>query len=94
MVQLEAYAIAAVEVPFTSKRPNVIDVTFAYLGGGLATVSERADEAWIDRARHHLAELVASIDRGQWQPTASTACRHCDFARFCEAGTTWLEDNG
>jgi DNA helicase-2/ATP-dependent DNA helicase PcrA len=94
MVQLEAYAIAAVEVPFTSKRPNVIDVTFAYLGGGLATVSERADEAWIDRARHHLAELIASIDRGQWQPTASTACRHCDFARFCEAGTTWLEDNG
>ncbi|MDH5373128.1 MAG: PD-(D/E)XK nuclease family protein, partial [Acidimicrobiia bacterium] len=89
-VQLEAYAVAAAEVPFTAQRPELIDVTFAYLGGGLTTVSERADSQWVDDARQHLSTLIDSIDGEIWDATPSTACRHCDFARFCDPGTRWL----
>jgi len=92
-VQLEAYALAATEVPFTATRPEIIDVTFAYLGGGLETVSERADQQWIDGARDHLTGLIKSIEDEVWEAAPSPACRHCDFSRFCEAGTRWLVDD-
>jgi DNA helicase-2/ATP-dependent DNA helicase PcrA len=92
-VQLEAYAVAAQEVHFTTRLPEIIDVTFAYLGDGLATVSERADDEWIDRARGHLSSLIEAIDAEVWEAAPSSACGHCDFSRFCEAGTRWLEDD-
>ncbi|MDF1594721.1 MAG: ATP-dependent DNA helicase [Acidimicrobiia bacterium] len=92
-VQLEAYALAATEVPFTLQRPSTIDVTFAYLGGGLQTVSERADEEWIHNARDHVTTLLDNITDEVWDASPSSACRHCDFARFCDAGTLWLKDH-
>lgn len=91
-VQLEAYALAATEVPFTVNRPDVIDVTFAYLGDGLETVSERADERWIEEAKLHLTKLIGRIEAEEWNAEPSSACRHCDFARFCEPGSRWLAD--
>lgn len=92
-VQLEAYALAAAEVPFTLQRPGTIDVTFAYLGDGLQTVSERADEEWIQNARDHVMTLLDNIADEVWDASPSPACRHCDFARFCDAGTLWLNDH-
>jgi hypothetical protein len=85
--------LAATEVPFTATRPEIIDVTFAYLGGGLETVTKRADEQWIDGARDHLTGLIKSIEDEVWEAAPSPACRHCDFSRFCEAGTRWLADD-
>ena len=73
-------------------RPDVIDVTFAYLGDGLETVSERADERWIEEAKLHLTKLIGRIEAEEWNAEPSSACRHCDFARFCEPGSRWLAD--
>jgi RecB family exonuclease len=91
-VQLQAYAVAATEVPFTAGRPTTIDVTFAYLGDGFETVTERADPEWIDAARTHLRSLLREIEGANWEPAPSAACNHCDFSRFCEAGKRWIED--
>ncbi len=91
LVQLEAYAVAAAEVPFTSKRPETIDVTFAYLGGGLDLHTDRADAEWVDNARRHLASLLDGIAARHWEPSPSQACRSCDFLRFCDPGRSWLD---
>ena len=92
-VQLEAYAIAATDAGLLGGiAPNTIKVTFAFLGGGeVVEVGEVVDAAWIHAAREHLARLVAEAMSGTYEPTPSTACRHCDFSRFCTAGTAWLE---
>ncbi len=91
-VQLQAYAIAALEVPFTAKRPDVIDVTFAYLGDGLQTYTQRADDAWRENARQRLARLLNGIESGHWEAVPSPACGHCDFRRFCEPGRGWSDE--
>ena len=93
-VQLEAYAVAASEVPFTATRPSTIDVTFAYLGDGLETHTERADNEWIETSREHLLSLLSDIEEANGDPSPSGACRFCDFTRFCDAGGRWLETNG
>lgn len=94
-VQLEAYALAVDEAGFLGgRRPDSIRVTFAYLGDDeVVEVSEDVDAAWLDRARKRLAALITSAADGHRKPTPSDACRWCDFARFCAAGTTWLEGN-
>ncbi len=92
VVQLEAYAVAAHEVPFATTRPDTVDVTFAYLGDGLHTVTERVNDEWRHRARERLTGLLAGIESEQWQATPSAACGHCDFRRFCEPGLAWSDD--
>jgi DNA helicase-2/ATP-dependent DNA helicase PcrA len=92
-VQLEAYAVAAVEVPFASERPGQLRVTFAYFGDGVAETSEAVDVAWISGARGHLADLVAAASAEQYEPTPSPACHSCDFLRFCDEGKAWVEAN-
>jgi len=85
IVQLQAYAIAArdvLELPAESR----LDVTFAYLGGGLSEATTRADQAWVDEARSRLTQLTDDIERGEFMATPGEWCHGCDFLRFCEPG--------
>ena len=92
-VQLEAYAVAADEVRFAPVRPDRLQVTFAYLGGGLTEVSEPVDSDWLVAARVSLSHVISSIRDQDWDPDPSTACRSCDFRRFCGPGRDWLTSN-
>ena len=85
-VQLESYAVAAVDLDFGLPRPRLIDVTFAYLGGGLLEVTERIDEAWTADARENLDRITTAIDSELFAPVPGDWCGSCDFLRFCEAG--------
>jgi DNA helicase-2/ATP-dependent DNA helicase PcrA len=86
MVQLQAYAVAATNAEFGVSPPEEIEVTFAYLGGGLTVHTERADPPWRQRAEDELVRLTDAIDDGQYQATPGDWCHHCDFLRFCEPG--------
>jgi len=86
MVQLQAYAVAATRVDFGVDQPEQIDVSFAYLGGGLTIDTQRADEPWRDRALQDLERLTGAIDRAEFDPTPGDWCHRCDFLRFCPAG--------
>jgi len=86
LVQLEAYAVAVNDVPFSGSRPESVDVTFAYLGGGLAEVSTPADDSWVQAARSHLTELTDSIRQGRFDESPGPWCHHCDFLQFCVVG--------
>jgi hypothetical protein len=92
-VQLEAYAVAVDEVRFAPVRPDRLQVTFAYLGGGLTEVSEQVDSNWLETARNHLGDLIGRIREQHWDPDPSTACRSCDFRRFCAPGRDWMASN-
>ncbi len=89
-VQLEAYAIAVDEVQFAPTKPDNVHVTFAYLGGGLTEVSESVDAPWLEKARHHVGDLIEQIRGENWDPAPSPACHSCDFIRFCPAGRAWV----
>jgi CRISPR/Cas system-associated exonuclease Cas4 (RecB family) len=86
IVQLQAYAVAAGKVDFGIGEPEAIDVSFAYLGGGLNVHTEHADGEWRERAEQELGRLTDSIDSGDFEPTPGDWCRRCDFLRFCEPG--------
>lgn len=86
IVQLQAYAVAVNEVDFGRPGPERLDVTFAYLGGGLEEVKENADDDWVADARSRLASLTDAIAAGESQPNPGPWCRSCDFLRFCPAG--------
>jgi DNA helicase-2/ATP-dependent DNA helicase PcrA len=86
IVQLEAYAVAVNEVDFGGDPPETLDVTFAYLGGGLQEMTNRADPEWVESAGHHLVAITDSIAAGEFDPTPGPWCHHCDFLRFCEPG--------
>jgi DNA helicase-2/ATP-dependent DNA helicase PcrA len=86
VVQLEAYAVAVNQVDFGGERPETLDVTFAYLGGGLQEVTTRADPAWVEGAGRHLGDITDAIAAGEFEPTPGPWCHHCDFIRFCEPG--------
>jgi DNA helicase-2/ATP-dependent DNA helicase PcrA len=86
IVQLQAYALAATTVDFGIEQPEQIDVSFAYLGGGLDIHTERADEQWRERARANLETLTDAIEAGSFDPAPGDWCHGCDFLRFCEEG--------
>lgn len=92
-VQLEAYAVAVDEVRFAPERPDRLQVTFAYLGGGLHEVSEHVDSDWLAAARDNLARLIGEIRREHWDPDPSSACNSCDFLRFCAPGRDRVGSN-
>ncbi len=91
-VQLEAYAVAATDVPFGATGPDSLRVTFAYLGGGLTEVTEAVDDAWLSGARDHLDELTAAAAGEAYETTPSDACRGCDFLRFCDPGKAFVAE--
>ena len=74
------------DVDFGLAPPERLDVTFAYLGGGLTEVTREADDAWVAKARDHLEELTEAIDSARFDPTPGSWCHGCDFLQFCEAG--------
>ena len=86
MVQLQAYAVAATSVDFGVDKPDQIDVSFAYLGGGLTVETQRADEPWRDQARQDLERLTGAIENAEFDPRPGDWCSRCDFLRFCEPG--------
>jgi hypothetical protein len=86
IVQLQAYAVAASDLDLADSRPASIQVTFAYLGGGLEEVSVDADETWVETARARLLDITDAIEAERFQPNPGRWCSHCDFLRFCEAG--------
>jgi DNA helicase-2/ATP-dependent DNA helicase PcrA len=93
-VQLQAYAIAAAEGAISIDRPDTMAVSFAYFGGGeLEEVSETVDDAWLEGARTEVERLVTVGAEGPWDPTPSTACRHCDFRVHCKVGSEWVANN-
>jgi DNA helicase II / ATP-dependent DNA helicase PcrA len=93
-VQLEAYAIAANEARLEGQDPPAsTTVTFAYFGGDeVVAETEVVDPAWLAAAATHLEDLVAGAANGPYEPQPGSACRYCDFAQFCPAGTAWLEE--
>lgn len=86
VVQLEAYAVAVNDVGFAASSPDSVDVTFAYLGGGLEVVTERADESWVSSARDHLRSLTDAIEAKEFDETPGEWCHNCDFLQFCGPG--------
>ncbi|MDX1689498.1 MAG: ATP-dependent DNA helicase [Acidimicrobiia bacterium] len=93
-VQLQAYAVAVDDAAFSPEPPSSVRVAFVYLGDGLTEVGTDVDEAWLAAARDDLARLVAAARDEQYDPEPSEACRTCDFTRFCEPGSAWLEATG
>ena len=92
VVQLQAYAIASQEVDFGIPGPDTVDVTFAYLGGGLTEESYRADQQWLSEARKALNDLAEGIRSEEWGPAPGDWCNNCDFLRFCSAGRAWVTE--
>jgi DNA helicase-2/ATP-dependent DNA helicase PcrA len=86
MVQLQAYAVAADRYDFGLDRPREIDVSFAYLGGGLDVHTEHADGPWRESAAATIEGLTEAIEAEQFEPNPGSWCHHCDFLRFCPAG--------
>ena len=87
IVQLEAYAVAAADGALSAVPPDAITVTFAYLGAGtLEEVKVDVDEEWLNDARDHLESLMDTAAGPEYPQSPSSACEHCDFLRFCEAG--------
>ncbi len=90
-VQLQAYALAAHNVAFPVLRPDAVEVTFAYLGGGeLVLHTDRADSDYLAAADQRIRAITASIREKNFQPTPGPACRSCDFLRFCDEGRRFV----
>ncbi|MBT8212716.1 MAG: ATP-dependent helicase [Acidimicrobiia bacterium] len=92
-VQLQAYAVAAEERALGLDPPNEFPVTFAYFGGGsLHEETESATSEWRAEARLHLTGLIDRAIGGEFAPTPSAACHHCDFLTFCETGREFTSE--
>ncbi|MEE9177413.1 MAG: ATP-dependent DNA helicase [Acidimicrobiia bacterium] len=91
VVQLQAYAVAATEVDFGITKPETLDVTFAYLGGGLTEVTHSADDSWVSKARESLNALIGRISTSEFEESPGSWCASCDFLQFCGPGQTEVE---
>jgi hypothetical protein len=88
---LQAYAVAATEVDFGITKPEALDVTFAYLGGGLTEVTHSADDRWVSRARESLNALTSRISTSDFDESPGSWCASCDFLQFCGPGEREVE---
>jgi DNA helicase-2/ATP-dependent DNA helicase PcrA len=86
IVQLQAYALAADRCDFGIDRPRDIEVSFAYLGGGLDVHTELADQAWREAASDTVEGITGAIEAEHFDPNPGDWCRNCDFLRFCPEG--------
>ncbi|MFV1960702.1 MAG: ATP-dependent helicase [Acidimicrobiia bacterium] len=91
VVQLQAYAVAATDVDFGLAKPEVLDVTFAYLSGGLTEVTHSADDQWVAAARESLNALTGRISTSDFQENPGSWCSSCDFLQFCAPGQAQVE---
>jgi DNA helicase-2/ATP-dependent DNA helicase PcrA len=92
LVQLQSYAIAANDVDFGFPAPGTLEMTFAYLGGGLVESTYQADPEWVKQARSDVAGLTRSIEDKVFDETPGDWCHSCDFLRFCEPGKAWISE--
>ncbi len=90
-VQLQAYALAVPEAGFAAEPPERLTVTFAYLGDGVAEVTEEVDDDWLDAARADVTALVTGAGAADFPATPSGACHTCDFLHLCPAGRAFVE---
>jgi predicted RecB family nuclease len=90
IVQLQAYALAVSDVDFGLAKPEQLDMTFAFLGGGLHEETHHADQAWVDRARSSVNQIGRGIADEEFDPNPGAWCRHCDFLEFCKPGRAFL----
>ncbi|MCB2223277.1 MAG: ATP-dependent helicase [Actinobacteria bacterium] len=93
-VQLQAYAVAVADAGFAAGTPERVRVSFAYLGGGLEEVGEDVDDSWLDEARSRIDALMTGAAAGERDARPGDRCRSCDFLRFCDRGTAWLQGAG
>ena len=92
-VQLQAYALAAIEGAIAPEIPERLTVTFAFFGGDqYAERSFEVDEVWLAKARERVEALIDVVVSGAFEPTPSEVCRRCDFLAFCAAGRTFVEE--
>jgi DNA helicase-2/ATP-dependent DNA helicase PcrA len=92
VVQLQAYAVAVSDVDFGLPKPETLEVTFAYLGGGMDERTTTADDVWVTKARSRIDELASGIDASDFEPNPGEWCRGCDFLRFCAEGRAEVGD--
>jgi DNA helicase-2/ATP-dependent DNA helicase PcrA len=92
-VQLEAYALAARSLALGPEVPDDLRVSFVYLGDGLDVVTTPVDDTWLDNAQAHINGLFDGIQQEAFEPSPSPACNTCDFLRFCDVGTAFVENN-
>ncbi len=91
-VQLQAYALAAVDGAIARDVPEHLTVTFAFFGGDeYAERSFEADDEWLASARSRVETLVEKIEDEDFAPTPSEQCHRCDFLAFCEAGQAFVK---
>ena len=67
-------------------KPEEIDVTFAYLGGGLDIHTEHADKGWRQNAAGDLEVLPPPSRDERFEAVPGDWCPACDFLRFCAEG--------
>ena len=89
-VQLQAYALAAVDAGFAAPSPERIRVAFVFLGSSAEEVAQEVDDRWLATARRDLEQLVGRVLSGTTTPSPSEACRRCDFTGFCNEGAAWV----
>jgi len=90
-VQLQTYAIAAIDGAVATPAPDRLTVTFAFFGGGSLTErSVDVNDEWLADARDRIDELTGLVARDEYEPTPADACERCDFASFCPAGKAYL----
>jgi DNA helicase-2/ATP-dependent DNA helicase PcrA len=87
-LQLELYGLACAEI--WHKAPEELTLTYYYLARDEAVSHPMGDPADV---RSRVAETLASIERGEYEPTPGRWCTFCDFKGFCDAGKAWLADN-
>ncbi|MBA2751963.1 MAG: PD-(D/E)XK nuclease family protein, partial [Actinobacteria bacterium] len=93
-VQLDLYALAAVEV--WDEAPERLRTTNCYLrsDGPPEMDSHTWDAERIDGVRSALAGWLEGTAERRFEPTAGSWCGRCDFLPFCDAGQSATHPQG
>ena len=93
-LQLAAYALA-IRNGALGSMPDRLFVSFVYLGGGkLVHEQVEATQVWLDEKRDAINSLLTEATGDAFATSPSPACHYCDFSRFCDAGTQYIQENG
>jgi DNA helicase-2/ATP-dependent DNA helicase PcrA len=87
--QLDVYALACIDV--WGRRPEDLTLTYLYLSGGGEVSHTVTDEGAI---RDRVRTWLRGIGEASYEPTPGPQCRWCDFRPFCDAGRSWVDENG
>lgn len=93
IIQLQAYAVAAMDGLIGDQIPKKLRVTFCYLGGSeVAEVTHHVTPEWLAAARADLEAALAVATGPEFPQRPDKRCHSCDFVRFCEGGQAWLAE--